>query len=165
MPWYSSTSWTVMPIGEPPRQIATRNVGRKPLRTICMASSIESRSSDSAEMNTLSTACEGGGEVTSTLLRTLVRHFDTSRGPKRRAVPRRFRTRMPQAVLRDGEARASAVSRASCQDELALLEQIEVRPRNETRRRNAESSEQVRRRLLARADTIGVSQNHLEFDE
>src|SRR2546422_8599381 len=83
MPWYSSTSWTVMPIGEPPRQMATRNVGLKPLRTICMASSIESRSSDWAEMNTFSTACEGGKEVTDALLRGPVQHFGTSRAAPR----------------------------------------------------------------------------------
>src|SRR6266704_2875427 len=64
MPWYSSVSWTAMPIGAPPRQIATRNVGLKPLRTIRMASSIESRSSESAEMKTFSMAGEGLGSVT-----------------------------------------------------------------------------------------------------
>src|ERR1700694_5109030 len=61
MPWYSSTSCTVMPIGAPPRHTATRNVGRKPLRTIRRASSMESRNSDSAEMKTFSIVASGGG--------------------------------------------------------------------------------------------------------
>src|SRR6266850_6521060 len=159
MPWYSSTSWTVMPIGVPPRQMATRNVGLNPLRTIRMASSIESRSSDSAEMKTFSTACDGGGEVTNAPLRRRLRHFDTYRGAKRRAIPSRCERGCASSFF------DSAGTRASCQHELALLEQIEVRSRNETRHWNAESSEQVRHRSLARADTIRVSQNHLEFNE
>src|SRR3974390_2254719 len=47
-----------MPIGAPPRHTATRNVGLKPLRTICIPSSMESRSNDSAEMKVFSI---GGG--------------------------------------------------------------------------------------------------------
>src|SRR5579863_3257073 len=43
-----------MPIGAPPRQIPTRKVGLKPLRTTCRPSSIESRNSESAEMKILS---------------------------------------------------------------------------------------------------------------
>jgi len=64
MPWYSSVSWTEIPIGAPPRQMATRNVGLKPLRTMRMARSIESRSSESAEMKTFSMAGAGLGDVT-----------------------------------------------------------------------------------------------------
>src|ERR1700731_1736445 len=67
-----------MPIGAPPRQMATRNVGLNPLRTIRMASSIESRSSDWAEMNTFSTAGEALGDVTNAFLRRRPRHSDTS---------------------------------------------------------------------------------------
>src|SRR5437879_4570230 len=106
MPWYSSTSWTVMPIGEPPRQMATRNVGLKPLRTICMASSIESRSSDSAEMNTLSTACEGGEEVTQALLRgqcSILAHPASPRGELFRAAAERPANAVTRAGTRNGQ--------------------------------------------------------------
>ena len=44
-----------MPMGAPPRHMATRKVGRKPLHTTRLASSIESRSRSSAEMNNFST--------------------------------------------------------------------------------------------------------------
>src|SRR6202166_1585409 len=54
MPLYSRISCTAMPIGAPPRQIPTRKVGRKPLRTTCRPSSIESRNSESAEIKYLS---------------------------------------------------------------------------------------------------------------
>src|SRR5258708_33028580 len=54
MSLYSRISWTAMPIGAPPRQIPTRKVGLKPLRTTCRPSSIESRNSESAEMKILS---------------------------------------------------------------------------------------------------------------
>src|SRR5229473_8011219 len=54
MPLYSRISWTAIPIGAPPRQIPTRKVGLKPLRTTCRPSSIESRNSESAEMKVLS---------------------------------------------------------------------------------------------------------------
>src|SRR5438477_8963363 len=58
-PLYSRISCTAIPIGAPPRQMPTRKVGRKPLRTTCKASSMESRSSDSAEMNILSMGSAG----------------------------------------------------------------------------------------------------------
>ena len=51
---------TAMPTGAPPRHSATRKVGLKPLRTMCMASSIESRSSDSLETKNFS---EAGGTL------------------------------------------------------------------------------------------------------
>src|SRR5580692_3971770 len=54
MEWYSSTSCTAIPIGAPPRHMATRNVGRNPLFTTSLASSIESRSRELAEMKSLS---------------------------------------------------------------------------------------------------------------
>src|ERR1700722_15948830 len=54
IPLYSRISCTAMPIGAPPRQTATRKVGRKPLRTTCRPSSIESRSSELAEMKIFS---------------------------------------------------------------------------------------------------------------
>src|SRR3984893_19259745 len=53
-PLYSRISCTAIPIGAPPRQTATRKVGRKPLRTTCKPNSIESRSSEFAEMKTFS---------------------------------------------------------------------------------------------------------------
>src|SRR5207249_11162407 len=76
-----------MPIGAPPRQMATRNVGLNPLRTIRMASSIESRISDWAEMKTFSTAGEALGDVTNAFLRRRPRHSDTS-SPRQRARAR-----------------------------------------------------------------------------
>src|SRR5260370_31086265 len=54
MPLYSRISWTAIPTGAPPRQIQTRKVGLKPLRTTCKQSSIESRNSESAAMKILS---------------------------------------------------------------------------------------------------------------
>src|ERR1700733_12758281 len=62
MEWYSSTSCTAIPIGAPPRHMATRNVGRNPLFTTSLASSIESRSRELAEMKSLSM----GGKLTVT---------------------------------------------------------------------------------------------------
>src|SRR5216683_7447224 len=59
MPLYSRISWTAIPIGAPPRQIPTRKVGLKPLRTTCRPSSIESRNSESAEMKILSKGPNG----------------------------------------------------------------------------------------------------------
>src|SRR2546423_1085242 len=80
-----------MPIGAPPRQMATRNVGLNPLRTIRMASSIESRSSDWAEMKTFSTAGEALGDVTNAFSRRRPRHSDTSSTLQRARVPIRAR--------------------------------------------------------------------------
>src|SRR5882757_6664196 len=54
IPLYSRISCTAMPMGAPPRQTPTRKEGRKPLRTTCSPSSIESRNSDSAEMKIFS---------------------------------------------------------------------------------------------------------------
>src|SRR4030088_2022831 len=54
MSLYSRISWTAMPMGAPPRQTPTRKVGLNPLRTTCRPSSMESRNSESAEMNILS---------------------------------------------------------------------------------------------------------------
>src|ERR1700728_2083411 len=53
--WYSSTSCTAIPMGAPPRHMATKKVGRNPLLTTNLASSIESRRSESAEIKSLST--------------------------------------------------------------------------------------------------------------
>src|SRR5690242_12155010 len=50
-----------MPIGAPPRQTATRNVGRKSLRRICTPSCIASRNKDSAEIKVLCMGLPGEG--------------------------------------------------------------------------------------------------------
>src|SRR5438045_8515236 len=62
-----------MPTGAPPRQMATRKVGLKPLRTIRRARAIESRSSDSLETKTFSRAGEALGGFMGGLLRERAR--------------------------------------------------------------------------------------------
>src|SRR5207249_4472603 len=76
-----------MLIGAPPRQMATRHVGLNPLRTIRMASSIDSRSSDWAAMKTFSTGGQALGDVTNAFVRRRPRHSDTS-SPRQRASDR-----------------------------------------------------------------------------
>ena len=53
-PWCSKSSCTAMPMGAPPRHKATMNVGLYPLASTRCASSNESASNESAEMNNLS---------------------------------------------------------------------------------------------------------------
>jgi len=74
-------------------------VGLNPLRTIRMASSIESRSSDWAEMKTFSTAGEALGDVTNVFLRRRPRHSDTSSARERIPLDRRT---FEVAVFREG---------------------------------------------------------------
>jgi len=82
----------VMPIGAPPRHMATRNVGRKPLRTMRRASSIESRSSESAEIKCFSMgglfgSWAGAGSGANYAL-SAVAGFDLdASGPRRGAYP------------------------------------------------------------------------------
>src|ERR1700693_4353267 len=73
----------------------TRKVGLKPLRTMRIARSIESRSSDSAVMKTFPSAGEGFGSVTGVIL----------------AYPRIASGCLPQQPLVDQHGRVTVVGR------------------------------------------------------
>src|SRR6267154_2085033 len=105
IPLYSRISCTAMPIGAPPRQTATRKVGRKPLRTTCKPSSIESRSSEFAEMKIFSM---GSDDILTLRAGSLGTHLAPSK--------------IPQQMQR--EFRRLAVLPVRCLSELAAEGQI-----------------------------------------
>src|SRR6267154_192235 len=103
IPLYSRISCTAMPIGAPPRQTATRKVGRKPLRTTCKPSSIESRSSEFAEMKIFSM---GSDDILTLRAGSLGTHLAPSKIPQQmqrefRRLARRDRPE-PQIVVVGG---------------------------------------------------------------
>src|SRR5712671_5936631 len=79
IPLYSRISCTAMPIGAPPRQTATRKVGRKPLRTTCKPNSIESRSSEFAEIKIFSM---GSDDILTLRAGSLGTHLAPSKVPQ-----------------------------------------------------------------------------------